>query len=218
LSEFPECFTVGAVEEPPPTPWPESLTAEIGRRVARFRRERKLTAQQLSDVLRDRLGIDMKRSVIGSLEAGMRKTVSVSEVFAIAYVLAVPPLLLIAPLGEAHDVEVLPGVSVDPWAIVRWAAGEGALRQLDVAPEQEAQVGLLRLYRWHDQSIREWDVARHVTVGAGAADEQFALARLRGITNDITMARRLIRQVDAEPPPLPPQLQYLDERKAGPDA
>ena len=207
------------MEEPPTRPWPDSLTAEIGRRVARFRRQRKLTAQQLSDVLRDQLGVDMKRTVIGGLEAGTRKTVSISEVFAVAHVLDVPPLLLIAPVGDAGDVEVLPGVMVDPWSIVRWAGGEGTLRQLDFAPEQEALVGLLRLYRWHDQSIREWDVARHVTVGAGEADEQFALARLRGITNDIATARGLIRQIGAEPPPLPLQLQYLDERKAGgPDA
>ena len=88
----------------------------------------------------------------------------------------------------------------------------------DFAPEQEAQVGLLRLYRWHDQSIREWDVARHVTVGSGAADEQFALARLRSLIDAIARARWTIRQVGAEPPPLPPQLRYLDERKAGPDA
>ena len=111
---------------------------------------------------------------------------------------------------------MLPGVSVDPWSVVRWAAGEGVLRQLDAAPEYGDQLGLLRLYRWHDQSIGAWDGARHVTVGppgTGSNDERLALARLRGITDELVLARRLIRQHGAQPPPLPVQLQYLDERR-----
>lgn len=206
------------MDEPPAKPWPDSLTAVIGQRVAHFRKQRKLTVQQASDALRDRLGITIKRATLGDLESGKRKTVGVSEVFALAYVLDVPPLLLIAPVGAAADVEVLPGVSVDPWSIVRWASGEGTLRQLDFAPEQEALLGLLRLYRWHDQSIREWDAARHVPVGRAAGDERLALARLRSLVDAITRARWTIRQVGAEPPPLPDALRYLEQPTAADDA
>lgn len=227
LPDFPACRTVRAVDEPQTRPWPEALTAVIGRRVAHFRKQRKLSAQQLSDALRDRLGVDMKRSVLGDLENGVRKTVSVSEVFAIAFVLEVPPLLLVAPVGDKQtpDVEVLPRISVDPWSVVRWAAGEGFHGQLDdAAPDYEALVDLLRLYRRHDRLLDEWDDAQRLVHSVPLLPdviqepERRGLTQLRTITDDLTALRRLIRQHGAQPPPLPVQLQYLDDRKGAHDA
>lgn len=220
LRDYPECRTVGGVDEPPTKPWPDSLTAVIGRRVAQFRKG-KLTAQQLSDALRERLGVDMKRSVIGDLENGVRRTVSVSEVLALAYVLGVPPLLLIVPLGEPGDVEVLPGVWANPWAVARWAAGEGVMPpELGGAtPEYGSQFGLLQLGRWHNDLIESWEAARHVAAGGPAPEgDPLALARLGSLTNEIARIRWLIRQAAAEPPPLPPQLRYLDDRPVSSDA
>lgn len=219
MRDYPEFCTVPEVPQPPPQTWPESLTAVIGKRVAHYRKARKLSAQRLSDQLRDRLGVDMKRSVLGDLENGVRKAVNVSEILAIAYVLGVPPLLLVAPVGEVEDVEALPGISVDPWSLARWVGGEGGHQLLDAdAPGFEQLSGFLRLYRWHDQLLNEWDGARHVTVGRLPEDDRLALARIRSITDQITIARNMIRQQGGQPPPLPEQLHYLDQQKGGKDA
>lgn len=104
--------------------WPDDLTAGVGRRVAIHRKRARLTAGELSEQLAA-MGIPMKRTVISNLELGYRRTVSLPEVLAIAYILRIPPLLLMVPLGQDEEFAVLPDSTVDTWTAARWITGEG---------------------------------------------------------------------------------------------
>lgn len=117
--------------------WRRTLSELIGMRVAKFRNARGWSAHELSEQLRMQLGIDMKRTVLSDLETGTRRSISVAEVIALAYVLGVPPVLLIVPLGESgedyREVEVVPGIRVSPWNATYWLTGDGPLGQEDEA-------------------------------------------------------------------------------------
>jgi transcriptional regulator with XRE-family HTH domain len=220
----------GDVVPEPKTPaetWAESLARSVGRRVAHFRAERGLTAQQLSDELLRRLGFTMKRTVIGNLESGVRSTIGIAEILALAYVLNVPPLLLIAPIG-ADRMEVLPGMETDPWTAAHWISGDGdppaVFTEVDDAAgalirSYRGKVNRLGLYRRHDAGVAEWVRAMrmlHPRDGdeqpSGDAREQ-AVTRLREIEEGIYALRWMIREHGETPPPLPRPLQHLDEEE-----
>ena len=159
--------------------------------------------------------------MLGGLEAGLRKTISVSEVFALAYVLDVPPLLLIAPVAtRARDVEVLPGISVDPWSVVRWAAGEGFHGQLDDAshpstrPRSTSSACTGGTTGCSTSGTTPRTSSRSPPPGHQEPERAPALTQIRADHQRTSpWLRRLIRQHGAQPPPLPVQLQYLDERQ-----
>ncbi|HVL84698.1 MAG TPA: helix-turn-helix domain-containing protein [Pseudonocardia sp.] len=145
--------------------WMATLAKTAGRQVARFRMERKLTAQQLSDELKGRLGFEMKRTVVGNLESGYRRTISLAELLALASVLGVPPLLLVVPVAVEAEFEVLPGTTLDSWRAARWISGEARLpagtgdslqRHLAMDWTWEA----LDLYRGHDDAVDRAEFAR----------------------------------------------------------
>jgi transcriptional regulator with XRE-family HTH domain len=82
-----------------------------------------MSAQQLSDEVA-RLGVTMPRGVIAKLESGIRASVTVDELLALAAALDVPPLWLLFPL-DSEKVERLPGEFTDPWTAMRRFAGIG---------------------------------------------------------------------------------------------
>ncbi len=201
-----------------PKPWPDLLAAAVGERVAHYRRERGFTAQQLSNALREQLGVDMKRTVLGGLESGVRKAVTLSEILALAYVLGVPPLLLITPVGEEPEFEALPGMRTDTWDVAQWITGEGPPPR--DGPEDRARelwrrhVDLLTLYREHAAKERDWKARTRIAV-ADSPDErndlfERALTRRREIEDGLRLIRRAIRGRGDLPPALPPELAHLD--------
>jgi transcriptional regulator with XRE-family HTH domain len=199
----------------PPTPaeaWQKSLSQGIGRRVKRYRRLRGWTAEQLSKELDEQLGFDMKRAVIGNLETGLRQSVGLAEVLALARVLQVTPLELAVPVDE-DEVEVLPGTSAHPWLAARWVTGEGPLeetpwRPIDPRPAEERHT-LLDLYRGHEQLVQQW--LRETT--AEAMTHPSGLERARLIEDVLQMTRREIRRKGGAPPPVPPGLAAGDAQE-----
>lgn len=138
------------------TEWKDELARTVGRRVAHYRRERGLSAEALSAELRTSLGIDMKRTVIGGLETGTRRNVRVDEIYALAYVLDVPPAELMLPLDE-DEVEIVPGVTTHPWFACRWLDGLGGLPGEATDPGWHlAPRGAMSLYRRHDDVVANW--------------------------------------------------------------
>ncbi|MFC5996257.1 helix-turn-helix domain-containing protein [Pseudonocardia hispaniensis] len=197
-----------------PKPWPESLAAAVGQRVAYYRRERGLTAQQLSDELKTRLGVNMKRTVLGGLESGARKAVGLAEILAIAYVLGVPPLLLMTPLGERADIELLPGVDADPWDAAQWITGEGKPPSGSPDALWRRNADLLTLYREHTAKEAEWRAQTRIPpdLSPEEANRLFerAAARRAEIEDALRYIRRSIRGRGDLPPALPPELAHLD--------
>jgi transcriptional regulator with XRE-family HTH domain len=220
--------TFPAVPEPSDE-WQVALATTVGKRVAKFRKQRGMTAQQLSDQLAEQLGVKMQRTVIGNLEAGERRTVSLAEIFALAYVLRVPAILLQVPLGK-DEFEVLPGMTVHPWYAARWVAGEGHLPGdvSDLVRTYRRPDDLLAMYRQHDTELSQWLRAARMSGASGVeamrAGEELppaavaATSRLLEIENRLALLRGSIRAREAVPPPLPPQLQHLDEEGGDEDA
>lgn len=198
--------------------WQQDLAGLVGRRVAYFRKQRKLTAAQLSDELKERLGFEMKRTVIGGLETGTRRTVGLAEILALANVLSVPPLLLMVPLGDEDEcqdeIEIVPGTRIHPWLAAQWIVGDGlppfAEFTVDQANEHLDLVNFLGLYRQHNALVGQW--AR--TLGMEQPAER--AARQQEIENALALVRWSIRDRDGVPPPLPPGLAAAVDQHARP--
>ena len=92
-----------------------SLTGVVGRQVRHWREDRALSQQGLAGRV-TALGLPLTARMVASLETD-RLDVNLRDVFAIAYVLAVPPILLMLPIGSEDEVEIVPGVAVHPRAI-----------------------------------------------------------------------------------------------------
>ena len=206
------CDGVPVPDPKTPLPWPEALAVTVGRRVAHLRKAQKMTAQQLSGALAG-IGIELKRTVIGNLESGYRRTVTLAEVLGIAYVLGVPPVLLMAPLSEdeAQGDATLP-VGLKGWPAAQWITGErppwfpyNRIRPSSV-PYWDEQYELLRLYRSHEAGVEAWFRARGKDWG-----------QQRAIEDGLRTTRELIRREGYQPPPLWVELQHIDEREGGED-
>ncbi|MGC7152982.1 helix-turn-helix domain-containing protein [Paenarthrobacter ureafaciens] len=92
----------------------------IGKRLARYRKLAGMTAQQLSDAL----GGELSRSVIANIESGRKSDLTVDQLFALAWVLGVPPVVLALPVEDPYAevllVEGEPGVVLPSHAAVSW--------------------------------------------------------------------------------------------------
>ncbi|MFH9728339.1 helix-turn-helix domain-containing protein [Streptomyces sp. NPDC017254] len=102
--------------------WSERYTKVVAAELRRHRELRGMSAQELADVCAE-IGAPIQRSVIANLENGRRASVGIAEVMAFAAALKIPPVSLIMPLGYESKVEILPGVSKDPYAAAYWMMG-----------------------------------------------------------------------------------------------
>lgn len=66
----------------------------------------------------------MQRTTLVNIEQGLRKSMSVPEMFALGYVLGVPPAMLMIPLGLEARVEPIVGHELDSWRAVEWVSGD----------------------------------------------------------------------------------------------
>jgi transcriptional regulator with XRE-family HTH domain len=139
--------------------WPGRLTQVIADQVRRYRLARKMSAQGLSDRCAT-LGMEIPRPVLANLENGRRPIVSVAELLILAAALDVPPVVLVAPLGHAPNVGILPGRQIDTWDAALWISGEVRLSEdaadteaewLDLADERS----IVPLYHQHDRLLEE---------------------------------------------------------------
>lgn len=102
----------------------DEITAAIAAGVRTERQARGWSARELSDRLRA-AGLDgWDRQIVANLENGRRGSVSVSELLVLAYVLAVPPVMLILPLGREDSVRITPKVTVHPHLALKWIEGD----------------------------------------------------------------------------------------------
>jgi transcriptional regulator with XRE-family HTH domain len=150
--------------------WSRRVAALVGRQVAYYRTRiavftgpgpdlqqqviEPMTLQELSDRC-TKLGYPIARSVISKLEKGHRQTVTVDEVQILAAALHVPPVLLLFPLGQAQQVEVLPDVVVHPWDAIRWYSGE--LPATSDSPDFAGRDAPLTLFSLHHHLVDEWN-------------------------------------------------------------
>ncbi len=103
--------------------WPERLASVVAQELRRYREQRGMSAQQLADAC-TQAGMPIQRSVIANFENGRRASVGVAELLVFAHVLDIPPVSLICPAGYEPEMEVLPGLSTDPYTAASWISGQ----------------------------------------------------------------------------------------------
>ena len=214
--------------------WPAQLAKGIAGQVRRYRLERGMSAQQLSDACAE-VGLPIARSVLANFESGRRPTISVAEVFALARALRVPPALLLFP-GGGDAIEFLPGHRAGPWRAFRWFNGEtrvpidnfvpvGDLDEDGIPefyedPELGWETGALpiTLFRQHDRQGLEWFEIPNDIRRLGLSDEtaNAELVRRRAqVEKALSDTRKMIRQLGLNPPKLADELAHLDEPAPG---
>jgi transcriptional regulator with XRE-family HTH domain len=135
------------------------LTQHIGAQIKRWRRARRITAQELSEAT-ERLGQLVPRTVIINIENQRRDYVSVAEVLLIAAALNMPPYLLLAPVGLAEADEILPNVDSSPWRTRGWLMGALPVGYdgFDVVQWNDATLGT-KLFDKHRLLVRSYQQA-----------------------------------------------------------
>ena len=171
--------------------WQARLAEQVGERVAHFRQLAGMTGQDLAR----KTGLD--RAVISKLEKGHRQTLTVGDVFIVARALEVPPLLLLFPLGQAEEAEVLPGVWEDTWTAVKRFIGENGTDT----------PGVVDLFRDHEHYFRRFMEAYRAVVKMQNADlaeaGQLYERMRREDLPPLRRTRQMIRAKGLTPPPMP---------------
>jgi 8-oxo-dGTP pyrophosphatase MutT (NUDIX family) len=203
------------------------MAAGVGKRVAYYRNRGGLTAKMLSDRCAQR-GLRLDRNVIAKLEAGIRQSVTFDEVCVLAAALGVPPIMLLFPLGQAEQAEVLPGRTVATYDAMQWFAGDveladGPEGQLAVIPVMAG--GDYTLFRTHQRLVdhitllndtmdagdRASSYVHRVRPGKPApSPDDAAMREIEDLAVALVQIRNSIREHGLTPPQLPPKLARLD--------
>ncbi|SCL17693.1 Helix-turn-helix domain-containing protein [Micromonospora nigra] len=154
-------------------PGPPTPSSNIGAMVRQIREARRMPYTELSERL-GALGQPIPVLGLRRIEKGERR-VDLDEVAALAYVLGVPPIRLVFPVGDVPTTTALPGRPVDTGAALLWFTGEQPLATEPLTSGGQVvgydissadfnswhQGGeFLRLFRQHDELVLAWNLAR----------------------------------------------------------
>jgi hypothetical protein len=178
----------------------------------------KMSAQALSNRCAD-LGWPIERTVISNLESGYRKTVALPELFVLAEALGVPPIMLMLPLGQAEEIEILPGRTVSTMEALRWVLGEAPLPGSEWGDLAQSTVASLQV---HQKNVDQWTWARYyaarIRSGEHEGTEQDVAeheARAERAVDGLRSLRSLMRARQLQPPQLPRELAGIVDGAAG---
>lgn len=197
------------------TQWPARLTKVVAGQISRYRHARGMSVQQLADAVTN-LGLPIQRPVLSNLENGRRYTISVAELLALAAALRVPPLLLVTPIGETDQLEVLPDRHVTPLDAYRWAVGETPLPHMTQDEREDiARVVAKTLRRWwfHAEQVDRL-LATLAELKAGDIKPEAKRQHSRFVETGERILAYLREEMRADgqiPPQLPPELEHVDQ-------
>jgi transcriptional regulator with XRE-family HTH domain len=202
------------------------MTGVVGQQVARYRRQRGRSAQQVAQRCAELGFPSLSRAVITKLENGHRETISAAEVVVLATALEVAPLELIYPIGLEKEIEIIPGRNVSSLDAVQWFCGQLELS----APEAVAALRVpasgkesgIYLLQYHESLIERFreqeDLAAKAAADAAAQDatqDARNMANFRAaaaeewrnfIKNPLRKTRAEMGRRGMLLPPLPPDL------------
>lgn len=183
------------------------MTSSIGRRVAYYRRERQMTAQDLANQC-SALGLPIHRAVIAKLERGLREHITVPELLVLAKALNVAPAQLVFPVGLEDKTEVVPGTVDHPWRAVWWLAG------IDPGDNDEDSLNFLPLFYEHQ---RAWETYMEARMELRDSGDPGLTAVVKRARDELRRGRDAIRNRGLIPPPLPAETAAaLDEEPVTP--
>jgi len=175
------------------------------------------------------------------IEKGDRR-VDLDDIIALARALAVPPPLLIYPLGQRSSVEVMPGVERPTWDAFKWFTARAAFPSATpsdgppdpISGDRPDVDGFARVmhrvffHEDHDRTVGRWFAEYHSSqiiadaAAAATTDQerkfhevrlQEVRVRLNELVEDLRGTRQNMRVHEVAPPPLPPILvRTLGER------
>lgn len=136
--------------------WATQISTTVAGEVRRYRLQRGLSAQQLSDRCAE-LGLPIPRTVVSNIENGRRGNIGVAEVLILGHALEVPPAVLIFPVGYVEEVEAVPGEKMHPMHAIQWMGGEGPFPGLisDVGKWMHTAMFFLRKLLEGKERLRE---------------------------------------------------------------
>lgn len=201
--------------------WAKREAAAIGERVAFFRRQAGLSAQELAGRCAA-LGFPaLSRVVIAKLETGKREAVSTAELRVLAQALGVAAAILLFPVGRAETVEVLPGRDAEPWTAYQWFIGNsGDVTDPDAPPQMGGRSPVV-LWEEHlriEDAIDQMDDYR---ASAEQAEHRAPAIRrplvtpsifdenIRALTVALRRVRDTMREAGMTPPPLRPETAHV---------
>lgn len=201
--------------------WQGRFTGRVADAVRRYRKERGLSAQGLTDACAA-LGYEIPRTAIANLENGRRSGVEIAELLVFAKALDVPPIALLLPVGVSGSVEVLPGQSMPIWDAVSWITAEtllgdepppGTVNEIlyDLRAHAQGISALQRAITFADETRRGTSLIRDPEQRARSEDLLSNLDRYASESaRDVRDYRAKLRGRGIEPPSLPEDLDYLD--------
>lgn len=178
-----------------------SVTDVIAERVRDLRREKSLTAEQLAERMRG-VGVKWDRMTVTKVETKRRQNIAVTELFALAQALDVPPMTLLTP--EKGRVQVGSDASLDAVGLVSWMDGTRGTSGLSTMWfRREAE--RLRRYRLVAESITAAKAANFVANQArGTDDEKAAGERRDARLQDLARAvDPILRETGVKPGGMP---------------
>jgi transcriptional regulator with XRE-family HTH domain len=131
---------------------PTSPVDTIRHRVKQLRGHRGWTGAELGTRL-TRLGARWDRSIVANFEAGRRRTVSVTELLALAIVFDVAPVNLLVPLDD-RPYQVTPTRAENSDLVRSWVRGEQPLPGTDERTYR-TEVSLADLHKEHTTTLEE---------------------------------------------------------------
>jgi transcriptional regulator with XRE-family HTH domain len=199
---------------PEPSIRPVDPVAVIARQVKELRTDKGWTAAQLGDALTEH-GVKWDRFTVASLENGKRQNVTVKELLALAFVLDVPPdLLLFLPdrVGEDRNaLQVTPTVVTSMWRALSWISGESEDAMPGTSGDGTVPLARRRAWRVATRPIRLYRAWRMFFEAAARAEDKTGLVFERAVEE---LARTLNEMVanGINPPPTPDD--WVDLMKA----
>lgn len=110
-----------------------TISDVVASRVRKYRQERGWSVRQLAEKCAEVGATTLTQASITNIERGISATsgrgsraVSVTELFALAFVMEIPPIMLMLPLGEHNHLEVCPGLTTEPLTALRWMVAGSA--------------------------------------------------------------------------------------------
>lgn len=170
--------------------WKSRLIQTVAQQVRRRRQELGLSVQKLADICSEEYGLPIGRSVLANFEGGRRPALSVVELLVLARILAIPPAVLLFPIGREAELEVLPGVRTDPWTALKWFNGESDRLPSDVEFTQDNAA--VRLHREHERLVEDlFAIRREIDMIASTRGRE-DLRQFRGESDPDAIDDRLL--------------------------
>lgn len=188
--------------------WSAEFTSLVGQEVRRVRKERKMSADELAAACAA-LGAEVPSRTVTNLETGRRAALPVTDLLVLARALDVSPINLLFPLGEAAEVQVLPGEAVATWEALAWFTDEEI--HGDAAPAGSARAVIDR-YRAHAAAVHTALVSLRIREDRrrqAGANLEYADAMLADDVMALRNMREAMRGEGLTPPPLPERLESL---------